>query len=347
MVKFLSCVELYETIQQKTSDSKEVLWICSPDLGSGAHKILSQKILNNPPSDIRFVFQISDNAVKQGEIDPYELQYLMEHFKDTNIKSHDSFHSNIYIFDNSALITSANFTVSAFENNVEAGLLLDNTEINELKNFFDQSLWQNAKPMGDLRKLKKLWNLSQKTPVKKDKLKKIKPHTKIDEWTDDNVNNWYIGVPNRVTGKTERDILKETGWSKDLLLMGDVGYNAFKALKLGDLTYLANLYKKRGQIEMELARVFDKTKVETDEGDLHFVCQVVKNYLLEREQFHELLKNMKINSRTCETLLNEEQIKILTNTLSSIKPKKKKKPKKPSSKSQKKEKPNRNKPKQS
>ena len=325
MVKFLSCSELYETIQQKSLEAKEILWVCSPNFGSGAHKVFSQEILKKPPLDIRFVIRLNDIAVKRGETDPYEVQYLMEHFKDSNVKSHDTFNSNIYIFDNSALITSANLTETAFESNIEVGVMLDGSEVDEVKNFFNQSLWQNAKPISDLKKLKKTWNLS-KTAVNGN-LKKTKPHTKIKDWADSYVNTWYIGVLNRISAKTERKIKKETSWATELLLVGDIGYNAFKQLKLGDLTYLANLYRKRGKIEIELARVFDKGRVETDEGDLHFTCQVEKKYLLEREQFYELLKNMNIHSRTCETILNDEQLNRLSNTLSLIKHKRKRKAK--------------------
>ena len=314
MVKFLSCTELYEMIQQKSSEAKEVLWVCSPELGTGAHKVFSQEILKNPPSNIRFVFRLNDTAIKRGETDPYEIQYFIEHFKDCSIKSCDIFDSNIYIFDDSALITSANLAVTAFERNLEAGVLLEGSELGEIKRYFEEILWANAKPIGDLRKLKKTWNLTQKTRAN-ETVNKIKPHTKIKDWTDDYVNAWYIAVPNRMTAKTEQKVKKEEGWAKELLLVGDIGYNAFKQLKLGDLTYLANLYKKTGKIEVESARVFDKGKVETDEGDLHVACQIQKNYILEREQFYELLKNMNIHSRTCETTLNQEQLNQLNLTL--------------------------------
>ncbi len=110
MAKFLSRSELIDTIQKKSLETKEVLWVCSPDLGSGAHNVFSQEILKNPPSDIRFVFSVNDLSVKQGKISPYEIQFFMEQFKDGCLKSLDSFHSNMYVFDDSAVLTSANLT---------------------------------------------------------------------------------------------------------------------------------------------------------------------------------------------------------------------------------------------
>ena len=66
-----------------------------------------------------------------------------------------------------------------------------------------------------------------------EKILKVKPHTKIKDWTDDYVNTWYIGVPCRMSAKTERKIKKETNWRTELSLVGDIGYRAFKEIKLG------------------------------------------------------------------------------------------------------------------
>ena len=330
MGKFLSCTELYEAIQQKSSQTKEILWVSSVHLGFGAHKIFSQEIVKNPPSDIRFVFPLNDMTVKRGEINPYEIQYLKERFKDESVKANDRTYSNIYIFDNSALITSANLTKTAFENNIEVGVMLDDSEVDKIKSFFNQNLWQNAKPISDLKKQKQLWNLTQKLAAKNanPNPKKTKPHTNIIDWTDEHVNTWYIGVLNRLPAKTVKKIKKETNWEAELLLVGDIGFKAFRDLKLGDLTYLADLNKTRGKIHMQLARVHDKSRVETDSGDLHLACQVQKNFILEREKFYETLKNIGINSRSYEMKLEDEQLKRLSDILSTVKPIRKKKTKK-------------------
>src|SRR4030042_6451186 len=86
MAKFLSCSELYETIQQKSSQTKNSLWVCSAQLGSGAHNIFSQEILKKPPSDIRFLFQLNDASIQLGQINPYEIQYLAEHLDGATVK---------------------------------------------------------------------------------------------------------------------------------------------------------------------------------------------------------------------------------------------------------------------
>ncbi len=194
MARFLCNTELYEIILQKSLDTKNILWVCSPSLGLGAHRVFSQEILKNPPADIRFIFQVNDFTVNSGKVNPYEIQYLLEHFKGISIKSHENFNSNIYIFDDSALITSATLTEEAFETNIEAGVLLEGSEAEQVKSFFTESLWNTSKSIGELKKYKLMWNLAQKA-TKKEKLKKVKPHTKIKDWTNAYINTWYIGVP--------------------------------------------------------------------------------------------------------------------------------------------------------
>ena len=322
MTKFLCNTELYETVLQKSQETKEILWVSSQSLSLGAHRVFSEEILKNPPADIRFIFPINDLSVNKGEVNPYELQYLMERFKGINITSHENFHSNIYIFDNSALITSATLTEAAFETSVEIGVLLEGSEIEAVKNFFTQNLWNTSKSMGDLKKYKLMWNLSQKIP--KIIPKKTKPHTQVKDWTNAYTDTWYIGVSKWISKKSEHKIKKETNWPTDLSVLGDISYHAFTQVKLGDFVYIADL-SKRGKIEIGLVKIFDKARVETDEGDFHCAFETEKKYSVEREPFFEMLKNAGIKSKTSEITLNDNQLKQVTEILSSIKKKRKRK----------------------
>jgi hypothetical protein len=325
MTRLLCNTKLYETILQKSFDAKDVLWVCSPLLGSGVHRVFSQEILNNPPTDMRFVFRVNDFAVKEDEVNPYEIQYILEHFKGVKIKFNENFHSTIFIFDNSALLTSATLTEEAFESNIEVGVLLEGADAEEMKSYFNESLWNSSKPIGELKKYKMMWNLARKK-AKEGNLKKTKPHTQIKDWITDFSNTWFIGVSHWLSAKSEHKIMKETNWQSYLSILGDVGYNFFNHVKLRDQAYIADL-SKRGKIEIELVRIFDKARVETDEGDLHGVFEIEKTYTLEREPFYEMLKNANINSKNSETLLNDGQLNQITNVLSSIKRKRKHKTK--------------------
>jgi len=296
-------------------------------MGSNAHEVFSQEILRSSPADIRFVVRVNESSVKKGEVSPYEVQYLMEHFGNSSIKSTDGFNSIIYIFDDSALITSAYFAKTAFESGTEVGVTLEGTQLDEAKTFFDQNLWQHAKPVSDLKKLKQTWNSTQ-NKLKKEKSAKVKPRIQLQSWTEEHVDRWYIAVPFQLPAKTERAIRNEITWPSELAVAGDVGYQTFRELKLGDLAYLVDFKNNRGKVQIELARIFDKIKVETDQGDLHLAYQAEDKYLLQREQFFEMLKNARINpSRTFETKLSPEQVTQLTNVLMSIKHKKRRKAK--------------------
>jgi hypothetical protein len=308
-------------------ETKAILWVCSPNLGSNAHEVFSQEILKNSPADIRFVVRINESSVKKGEVSPYEVQYIIEHFGNCSVKSMEGFNSNIYIFDDSALITSAYLAKTAFESGTEVGVTLEGTQLDELKAFFDQNLWQHARPVSDLKKLKQTWNSTQ-NKLKKENPTRVKPRIQFPSWTDEYVDKWYIAVPFQLPAKTERRIRKEIAWPNELAVAGDVGYQTFRELKLGDLAYLVDFKNNRGKVEIELAKIFDKIKVETDQGDLHFAYHANNKYLLEREQFFEMLKNARISpSKTFETKLRPEQVTQLTNVLMSIKHKKKKKAK--------------------
>jgi hypothetical protein len=320
MARFLSCSELYETIQQMSLETKDVLWVCSPKIGLDSHEVFSQEILKNPPSDIRFIFRVNEDAVKNGETNPYEIQFLSEHFKNCIVKSYDNFHSQIYIFDKSALITSAKLAKGDFESNIESGVLLDGSQVDEVKRFFT-ILWQNAKQTKELKNYKNIWNISKKKTTTKTS-RKTNAHTKIKQWTDDYASTWYFAKPEQISKKVERKIMKETNWSTNLTVMADLSPGPFKLIKLGDLVFVANLQKRQRKIPVEFAKIFDKTKVETDEGDMHFAYETRKTYLIERNRFYEMLQNTTIGSKNSEILLNEYQLKQIAKTLSPSKPKK-------------------------
>ncbi|MGZ4851246.1 MAG: phospholipase D family protein [Candidatus Bathyarchaeia archaeon] len=319
MARFLSGTKLYETIQQMSREAKEILWVCSLSVGFDAHEIFSQTILKNPPSDIRFIFRINDGSVKRGDVNPYEVEYFIEHFNNSIVKSQESLHSQIYIFDKSALLTSANLTKTDFESNVETGVLLDGPEVDEVKSFFTTTLWEKAKPIKDLKNYKKIWNIPKKNESNRN-IKKTKTLTQIKKWTDDYISTWYFALPEHISKKTDRKIKKEANWPNKLAVMPDIGPNSFKQLKLGDLAFIANLTKRQRKIPVEFAQIFDKSKVETDQGDMHFAYETRKTFLVDRNRFYEMLQNATIGLKNSEILLNEYQLTQIGKTLSPKKP---------------------------
>lgn len=145
MAQFLSKSELYPLIIEKSAKTRNILWVCSPYVGDKAHEIFSQKIVETPPNDIRFIFKLNRQSVRRGEVNPYEIEYLNDHFRNGIVRTNDTFHAKVYIFDDSALVTSANLSRTAFERNIEAGVLLEGKQVRKVKGFFEE-LWKNSKP---------------------------------------------------------------------------------------------------------------------------------------------------------------------------------------------------------
>jgi hypothetical protein len=311
MVKFVSGSELYSLIQERSASAKNILWVCSPYLGESAHQIFSQNIIKTPPADVRFVFRVNDLSVKQGEVNPYEVQYLIEHF--TEIRTNDGFHCKIYIFDDSAIISSANLTKTAFESNIEAGVLLENQEIEEVKDFFAKTLWDNSAALKNVEKYKRIWKIREATS-KSHSSCRVKKHTHIKEWTDDSVATWYFNVPFYFSKKIEQKIRREANLPKDIIIFVDMHITSFRNLKLGDLVFIVDLNKKRGKVDIETGRVFDKCKVETDEGDHHFAYQTIKTYKIDRKKLVAALGELNLSKKS-DTILTEPQIQELTNLI--------------------------------
>ena len=325
MTKILTGSQLYEFIQQKSASTKQILWICSPQLGFQAHEIFPQQILNNPPNDIKFILKTTQEAIKKGQTNPYELQFLLEHFKECKIISNDNFNLNTYIFDDSGLITSAYFTKNAFEKGFEIGATIEGQYLAEVKNLFE-IFWQTGKPIGDLKKLKQTWNTQQKN---ENNDKKTKQHTAIKQWIPNATNSWFLATTLKLPVKVERKIKKEANWTNTLSILGDIGFQTYRELKIGDFGYIIDLKTCRGNtVNIELARIFDKTRVETDLGDYHLAYQTEKNHLLDRGNLNVLITKMGKRPRNCELKLTQEQHKQLTDTLSTVKIKKKKQNKK-------------------
>jgi hypothetical protein len=322
MTKILTGSQLYDFIQQKSAITKETLWIISPQLNFQAHEILPQEILNNPPTDIRFIFKVTPEALKKGLTNPYELQFLLEHFKDCKINSNDNFNVNTYIFDDSALITSANFSKDTLEKGFEIGVLIEQQDIDEVKKTFE-TFWQTGKPIGDLKKLKQTWNTQQKNETDN---KKTKQHTIIKQWINNHTNTWLLTTSLRLPARVERKIKKDANWIKKLSTLGDIGYQTYKELKIGDFAYIIDLKSNRGDIvNIEFARIHDKTRVETDLGDYHLAYQTKENQLIDREKLYSLITKMGKSSKNCEVMLIQEQLKLLTDTFSTAKIRKKRK----------------------
>jgi len=313
MARFLSEKELYPTILKNSANAKNIFWVCSPYLGLDSHEVFSQKIMETPPKDIRFVFRLNMLSVRRGEVNPYEIEYFMEHFRRSSIKTNDLFHSKVYIFDDVALVTSANLSKSAFQTNIEVGVLLQQEQVKKAKIFFE-SLWKISKPIRNLDGYKSAWNKAKaKRKTSEDQYSKrpITPHTRIKPWNEDTANKWFMRITKEITKKTENAIYKDTQWARKFGLVSDIKRKTFESLRLGDIVYIFDFTgRRKNVVKIEEAKIKDKRKIETDEGNYHFIYEKMKTSKIEKSEFNQLIKKAKLG-KADEKMLDRKQANIL------------------------------------
>jgi len=317
MARFLSEEELYPTILKNSANAKNILWVCSPYLGLDSHEVFSEKIMETPPKDIRFIFRLNTLAVRRGEVNPYEIEYFIEHFRRSNIKTNDAFHSKIYIFDDSALVTSANLSKRAFQTNIEAGVLLQQEQVRKVKSFFE-SLWKISKPIRNLDSYKSAWNKAKaKRKTSEDQYSKrtITPHTRIKSWNEDTANKWFIRVTEKMSTKTENALYKATHWTRKLGLLAQLERKTYESLRLGDIVYIFDFTgKSKNLVKFEEARVKDKCNIETDDGNYHLVYEKTNGFAIKKNEFDQLSKKARLG-KAYEKVLDRKQANILRGAL--------------------------------
>jgi len=313
MARFLSEEELYPTILKNSVNAKNIFWVCSPYLGLDSHEVFSQKIMETPPKDIRFVFRLNMLSVRRGEVNPYEIEYFMEHFRRSSIKTNDAFHSKIYIFDDAALVTSANLSKSAFQTNIEVGVLLQQEQVQKVKSFFE-SLWKISKPIRNLDGYKSAWNKAKaKRKTSEDQYSKrpITPHTRIKPWNEDTANKWFIRVTEEMNKKTENALYKATHWTRKFGLIAGIERKTFESLRLGDIVYISDFTgRSKNVVKIEEARIKDKRNIETDDGNYHFIYEKMNGSKIKKNEFNQLSKKAKLG-KADEKVLDRKQANIL------------------------------------
>ena len=313
MARFLSEKELYPTVLKNSAKAKNILWVCSPYLGLDSHEVFSQKIMEAPPKDIRFVFRLNILAVRRGEVNPYEIEYFREHFRSTSIRTNDAFHSKIYIFDDAALVTSANLSKSAFQTNIEVGVLLQQKQAKKAKSFLE-NLWKISKPIPNLDGYKTAWNKAKakgKTSENRYSKRPTTPHTRIKPWNEDAANKWFMRITEEMTRKTENAIYENTQWARKFGLIGDIKRKTYESLRLGDIIYILDLVGRSGKsVTIREAQVKDKRYIETDQGNYHFVYEGINSSKVEKNEFDRLRKKAKLG-KAGELMLDGKQANVL------------------------------------
>jgi len=107
-------------------------------VGKNSYQLFHENI--REVKEVKFIVNFSDNSVRSGATNPAGVKQL-EDFAD--VRNKEDLHAKVYIFDNTALVCSANLSKNA-TSNIEAGILVEEREkVREILGFFKE-LWSKS-----------------------------------------------------------------------------------------------------------------------------------------------------------------------------------------------------------
>jgi hypothetical protein len=144
--------ELVNELREKANVVKKRLWIIVPYIGTmnAVLKILGKEWLENSAIDFKLLTDISDLSAINTET-------VKQFYERGNVKTLTGLHAKIYIIDDTALITSANLTGTAFSKRHEIGVFTE--EVTEIIRVFEE-WWNKAEiiNLDDLQRIKQTKN---------------------------------------------------------------------------------------------------------------------------------------------------------------------------------------------
>jgi hypothetical protein len=138
-----------DELLRRMSDARERIWLASPFLTAEIAERVSRAGESSSAQDKRLLTALVPGSVQVGVLDPNALRLLCE--KGFEVASIANLHAKVSLIDSSwGLIGSGNLTNaglgSADHNNVELGVVLSPTQIDDAASIFDQ-WWEEAKPV--------------------------------------------------------------------------------------------------------------------------------------------------------------------------------------------------------
>jgi HKD family nuclease len=126
--------------------------------------------------DIRLLTSLLPMDIASGATSLEALRVLIESGVECRyLREHPRLHAKVYIFGGvSAVVTSANLTGSAFDSNIEVGVEVDGSDVQDLTEWFDR-FWQKAYPLTASQAA----NLEEQTAVLRHDYRELKRKTDI------------------------------------------------------------------------------------------------------------------------------------------------------------------------
>jgi len=137
-VRFLFTSGLFEAIHHYSFQSRDRVYAAIAFVGKDSYQLFHENVRN--VRDAKFIVNFSDNSVRSGSTNPAGVGQLRDF---AEIRNKEDLHAKLYIFDNVALVCSANLSKNA-TSNVEAGILVEEVEeVSRIVDFF-RDLWSQS-----------------------------------------------------------------------------------------------------------------------------------------------------------------------------------------------------------
>lgn len=161
-----------DTLIDLVKSANEKIYLSSPFI----KKNVAETIVNNKNNgvDCKLLTKFTLPNLRGGGLDLSAVQVFKNN--EFSLKNIDKLHAKIFIFDNKAMITSANLTSGGLHENLEYGVLLENKEQIEIDflNYYNNANYQyienehisRAQDLLDkLPKIQKIKNLNAEAPI--------------------------------------------------------------------------------------------------------------------------------------------------------------------------------------
>ena len=143
MNKFITGVELEETISKIIWETKKTLLIVSPFIKLDNYfKKLFDNHLNNPKIHIIIVFGKNENNISKS-LSKSDFEYF-KRFLNISIVYIPNLHAKYYGNEKKGIITSINLYDYSFKNNIEFGVYTELNVINKITNKTEKDAWETC-----------------------------------------------------------------------------------------------------------------------------------------------------------------------------------------------------------
>jgi hypothetical protein len=143
MSKFITGLELEETISKIIWETKETLLIVSPFIKLDDYfKKLFDNHLNNPKIHILIVFGKNENNISRS-LSKNDFEYFKK-FLNISIIYVPNLHAKYYGNEKKGVITSINLYDYSFKNNIEFGVYSELNIVNKITNKTEKDAWETC-----------------------------------------------------------------------------------------------------------------------------------------------------------------------------------------------------------